>query len=79
MEIEDWAIEAEGKDIRVLMDTDENVKTMSRSQLIPFLDQNVDFDYTEGSIRRIRIKIGPCTSPVTMLGFRPKSWAKSEA
>ena len=34
--------------MRVFVDTGANVNTMSRSQLVAFLDANVDFDYIEG-------------------------------
>ena len=43
-------VDAEGiektprKGVRVFVDTGANVNTMSRSQLVTFLDANVDFD-----------------------------------
>ena len=40
-------VDEEGKDVRVFVDTGANVNTMSRSQLIAFLDANVDFDNVE--------------------------------
>ena len=70
--------EAEGNDVRVYMDTGANVNTMSRSQLIAFLDAN---DYVEGPFKGLEEKLvgeQTCTSPMTKLGFRLKSpprWA----
>jgi hypothetical protein len=43
-------VDAEGKDVRVFVDTGANVNTMSRSRLVAFLDSNVDFDYVEGVV-----------------------------
>ena len=34
--------EAEGKDVRVFVDTGENVNTMSRRQFIAYLDANLE-------------------------------------
>ena len=41
-------VDVEGKDVRVFVDTGANVNTMSRSQLVAFLDSNVDFEFSEG-------------------------------
>ena len=46
----DNGVEAEGNDVRVFVDTGANVNTMPRSQLVAFLDENVDFDYVEGPL-----------------------------
>ena len=77
-------VDAEGKDLRVFVDTGSNVNTKSRSQLIAFLDANVDFDNMEGPFGGLEVKLvgRPCTSPMTRLGFRQRSpplWEKYEA
>ena len=51
------AVEAEGKDVRVFVDTGSNVNTMCRSQLIAFLDANVNFDYVEGPFGGLEVKL----------------------
>ena len=48
---------AEGKDVRVFVDTSANVNKMSRSQLIAFLDANDDFDYVEGPFGGLEVKL----------------------
>jgi len=66
-------VDAEGKDVRVFVDTGANVNTMSRSQLVVFLDANVDFDNVEGPFGGLEKSSWwvdrPCTSPGTELGF----------
>ena len=65
-------IDAEGKDVRVFVDTGANVNTMSRRQLIAFLDCYVDFEYIEGPFGDWKSNwwvVRPCTSPVTELGL----------
>ena len=65
-------VDAKGKDVRVFVDTGANVNTMSRSQLIAFLDANMDFKYVEGPFGGLESSWWvdrPCTSPGTELGF----------
>jgi hypothetical protein len=50
-------VDAEGKDVRVFVDTGANVNTMSRSQIVAFLDANVDFDYLEGPFGGWEVKL----------------------
>ena len=50
-------VDAEGKDVRVFVDTEANVNTMSRSQRIAFLDANVGFDYVEGPFGGLEVQL----------------------
>ena len=50
-------VDDEGKDVRVFVDTGANVNTMSRSQLVAFLDANVDFDYIEDPFGGLEVKL----------------------
>ena len=50
-------VKAEGKDVWVFVDTGANVNMMSRSQLIAFLDVNVDFDYGKGPFGELEVKL----------------------
>ena len=50
-------VEVGVKDVPVFVVTGATIKTMSRSQLIAFLDANVDFDYVEGPFGGLEVKL----------------------
>ena len=74
-------VDAEGKDVRVFVDTRTNVNTMSRSQLVAFMDANVDFDHEEGPFGGLEVKL-VSGQTLHVAGDRvrksPPPWAKSE-
>jgi hypothetical protein len=49
--------DAEGKDVRVFVDTGANVNTMSRRQFMAFFDWNMDFEYIEGPFGGLEVKL----------------------
>ena len=46
-----------GKDVRVFVDTGANVNTISRSQFIAFLDDNVDIYFVGGPFGGLEVKL----------------------
>ena len=69
----------------MFVDTGSNVNTMSRIQLIAFLDANVDLEYVEGRFGGLEVKlVGGQTlhiagDKVRIQTESPPPWEKSEA